>query len=455
MKTQAAFASWCLRGGIVFATALAVLGGCSPPAPKAQQRAFVEKPAVAPADVHSASDVFGAYARRSDDPKWGEWISQAPEPWRGLLAEDHPLPASPCYEFLRCRQDYTGLVDSILAGEYQRSRKEADVQDAQAALRRLLAGSAAMELGLHREAQTHFRKAAFWMEDATDKDLELLAVLGRSDAKLYAGDAVERSMVHFYLGVIAYQLADFEEARREFFRAIKADQTKPAESVRGKFAMLHYWLAKACHQLGDTDNRDVELRAAKNSGDAPQAAPLFDPQAVASARLTVLVQIGSGPTVVVKGADWQTREHQKTETPEKACEVYVDGRHVGSALPLADLWHQISTQGISKERRIQQAKGGVKALAQNLPYVNLLAVGWDVRGDVRSWAMLPQQFLIWSGEVPPGDHSVVVKFYDGQDYELVRYRQTWHFVPVAKDRDSLVLLRSCKDKCNINRKENP
>ncbi len=72
---------------------------------------------------------------------------------------------------------------------------------------------------------------------------------------------------------------------------------------------------------------------------------------------------------------------------------------------------------------------------------------------MRSWASLPDQILMWTGTVPPGEHTVEVRFYDENDYELTRYRQTWYFVPANAGWDTLLVVRSARNRCDMSGKE--
>jgi tetratricopeptide (TPR) repeat protein len=366
--------------------------------------------------------------------------------------EELPLPGTPWYEFLRSGCDFTSKSDEIICGEYHKACENAGITDTNAALRRLIAGTMAFELGFLYDAKKHFLEAVWWMEEAADEELEKKAAFGRGDAKIYKGDAYERAMVHFYLGIIAYQLGEFHDARREFSRAIQADQTKPAEDMRGKFALLHYWLGKTYLSLGDISNARVAMNKAKNS-DTTIDESLFNISAIQNSNLTMLIQIGSGPARILKGADWQKADYKPAAFPERACDVYVDGRHAGQATLLADAWRQISTAGISGEQKLQGRKGTAKGVLQVMPLVSLLAVAWDVRGDIRSWSVLPGQILVWNGHLSEGEHTITLKFYDNEDYELKKYRQTWYYIPTHLNGETVTVVRSSANKCDMNGKE--
>jgi len=443
-----------LASGTLVLTIL--FGGCQQPTPRVQQELFIEKPMVCPPPARSHMEIVSCFEKRKEGDelsnRWKSLIANGPSCLQGIAKETLPLPGTPWYEYLRSGQDFTSKADKVICDEYQKARRTLETNDANTALRRLFAGSMALELGLLDEAKEHFLEAVWWMEEATDEDLETKAALGRSDIKIYKGDAYERAMVHFYLGVIAYKLGHFQEARREFSRAIQADYTKPSEDMRGKFALLHYWIGKTYARMGDISNAELAMTKGKASATLADQS-LFDLNSIKNANLTVLIQAGSCPTKILKGADRQHSRYQKGQFDENGCDVFIDGKNVGQARLLADAWHQVSTSGVSEVEKLQSVKGTTKGVLQVMPYINLLAVAWDVRGDIRSWSVLPGQILVWNGTVPPGEHTITIKFYDKENYELRRHRQTWYYVPIEESGETILLVRSGKNKCNMNGKE--
>ena len=427
--------------------------GCQQPVPRVEKQIFIEKPTTPPSSLRSHSEVISCFNNRKINfNEWQSLVKGSHSCLQKKATEEPPLPGTPWYEFLRSGRDFTSKSDKIICREYQKACENVKTTDTNAALRRLIAGTMAFELGLLHDARKHFLEAVWWMEEATDEELEKKAAFGRGDAKIYKGDAYERAMAHFYLGIIAYQLGEFHDARREFSRAIQADQTKPAENMRGKFALLHYWLGKTYLSLGDISNAKVAMNKAKNS-DTIIDDSLCNISVIQNSNLTLLIQIGSGPARILKGADWQKTDYKPAAFPERGCDVYIDGRHVGQAKLLADAWHQISTAGISDEQKLQKSKGSAKGILQVMPYVGLLAVAWDVRGDIRSWSVLPGQILVWNGRLSEGEHTITLKFYDKADYELKKYRQTWYYIPTRLNDETVITVHSSANKCDMNRKE--
>ncbi len=55
--------------------------------------------------------------------------------------------------------------------------------------------------------------------------------------------------------------------------------------------------------------------------------------------------------------------------------------------------------------------------------------------------------------MPEGEHTITLRFYDDADYELTRYRQTSYYVPVDSEKETLLIARAARDKCNVARKD--
>ncbi|NIQ90030.1 MAG: hypothetical protein GWN93_13740 [Deltaproteobacteria bacterium] len=64
---------------------------------------------------------------------------------------------------------------------------------------------------------------------------------------------------------------------------------------------------------------------------------------------------------------------------------------------------------------------------------------------------MPNEFQLISARVEPGLHTVTVLFYDQNGNPLPHYEQTHYFIPTKKDKETFLVLRSLRDKCNTVR----
>lgn len=440
----------------LFAIALCAISGCvTPPGVAPQVAPFRQKPDIPVPAIRTNSELLQAFKLHEGGGgrSWEELLRECPSDYRLAYIDERPVPGTAMYEYLRTGEQMFSSPDRVLLTEYNNLRISTKSEDESAALRHLVAGTLALDLALFKKAEKHFLRAIFWMEDATDRQLETLAALTRGDVKIYQGDPYERSMAHFFVGIMAYQRRDYQQARRGFSRALQADKGKANEPERGRFPLLHFWLAKSYFRLGNDSSASGAIREAQKGTSDFHAHVLLDEELLRDSNLTVLVQLGSGPMRVLQGADWETATYEPSRFRERGCDIYVDGRKVGAAVQLADLTAHADRQGRSSKRGLQIGKGAVKTIIQVLPYVNLLGIAWDVRGDLRSWSLLPGKLLVWTGRVPEGEHTITLRFYDDADYELTRYRQTSYYVPVDSEKETLLIARAARDKGNVARKD--
>ena len=91
--------------------------------------------------------------------------------------------------------------------------------------------------------------------------------------------------------------------------------------------------------------------------------------------LTLVVQLGDSPRLILKGADWETVKYEPVESPDVDCDVYIDGEKAGSIVMLSDAWTSISNSGRSSLDTLQSSKSVIKNTARLIPYVGILMVG--------------------------------------------------------------------------------
>lgn len=303
------------------------------------------------------------------------------------------------------------------------------------AYHRLFLASVAFAAGNYSEANQSLREAAKVMERyGEDGDREVMALVGSERGKVYKGDPFEKMMAHFYIGVTFYFLGDYDKALAGFKNALSSDEMSPDERYKRDCALLHFMAAKACLRAGRTENAPMFLRLA---AEASPNNPLLTLDAVKSGNLTLIVESGRGPEKIASGPGDSVETLRERKTPEKAVEVLLDGRPVGRAQLMADLLFQAQTGGESAASSLRQAKGVASELTMGVPLV-------QSRADTRCWTFLPGKVFVWSGAVPPGMHTITLKFFDDQEQELPEYQQTWYYCPV--EQDSLYCFRSGVNK---------
>ncbi len=103
---------------------------------------------------------------------------------------------------------------------------------------------------------------------------EGVAAVGREDLKPFKGEPFERAMLGYYLGMIHYISADYNNARIFFAQAIEADNTT-AENMakyRNDLRLAHYWMGRSFLQLGKSDNARIAFTKATEKLDRKRQA---------------------------------------------------------------------------------------------------------------------------------------------------------------------------------------
>ena len=165
-----------------------------------------------------------------------------------------------------------------------------------------------------------------------------------------------------------------------------------------------------------------------------------------------IIETGYGP-YLVQGPFW-TKEFKRGWSPESRVEIIIDGNSIGDAIEATDLFEQANSQILGAADKAAVARGVGKFVIN--VFVSALAgrdAGIKENRDLRTWYGvngLPGKYFIFTADIPPGVHTVGLKFYDINGNHLERYEQVWHEVPVTQDNGKIFLARSLYDKHNIH-----
>ncbi len=140
----------------------------------------------------------------------------------------------------------------------------ADGNNAGYVLSRMEYARLAIEMGCYSRAKVRLEES-FRQFDASHSNVA--AALGSEKYKYYKGETYERAMICFYLGYIAYQGGEYNDARIFFARALAEDRKavvkKDTPEIYGDdFGMAYFWLGKAYQKLGDVDNARIAFQKA-------------------------------------------------------------------------------------------------------------------------------------------------------------------------------------------------
>lgn len=356
-------------------------------------------------------------------------------------------------------------IDRYRAGEFTQVATFAEQELAEGdpeneAIVQNVAGQAQLFLGRIDAARRSFATAYQIMGTwATAGSEVYMAVFGSESSKTWRGDPYERGMNAVYLALCDFWHGEPDNARACLINGIMADAESGAEDAEGAAARvkednaLLFWMAGRMGRLAGSS--DVEQNfadavqahefALANGARGDAANPILSsPKA---GNLVVLVECGMGPEKYAKGmGDPIARFRERADVAARA-EVAVDGRPVGPAHVLADVFYQATTRGGTAMEGIRKGKAVVKiaaavtgvealkfaarqqdsqraAAAAAVAGISFL-VAWLVSSDadVRHWPTLPSTVGVAVTTLPPGDHQLDVEFFDSRGNALTSLRQ--------------------------------
>lgn len=310
--------------------------------------------------------------------------------------------------------------------------------------------------GDYQDSLAGFHAAAQIMEDVAYGAERGQAAMVLSHAmRVFKGEPYERAMAYTYMGLIYFRRGDLENARAAFNLALLADRSSKGENedYRDDFTLAHYFIGKTYLKLGEADNAGISFnKVRKYMTDNPFA----DPAQSKDANVTLLVEMGCGPSKRPDPVVGSVDVIVACQYPERYAEVYVDGATLGRTAKLVDLNHQAKTSGSSSRDVAQAAKGIAVAIVKQIPFVGILGsvaeMGGVNKADLRHWALMPGEVHVLEAKVPPGLHTLQLKFFDAKGKELERYQQTYYYVPIRESSDGkgeqVYVVRSGLDRHN-------
>ena len=355
--------------------------------------------------------------------------------------------------------------------------------------------------GNYDKAYRYLLNAQMSMEDLKQKSMTLAG----ERAKIFKGEHYERAMVSFYLGLMLYDKGDYENARAMFSRTLECDrETVPDKKRLNKLAkkyvreidggteqqfikiyttlgndhrLAYYMLARTYNKLDQHRDSEISMDHADDWQDVPAfikeescgvfvgktnlldiPPPPDNPYAAKEKlekdNLVILIQMGFAPAKQTSGFEGRKDILAPRDYLERKAVLYVDGKRVGEAYPIFNLMHQAAPTVRTLKDTAQTGKAagkflvGVFASVLSSDLGRLVRDKWSVAADTRRWGSLPNELQLISARVEPGLHTVTVLFYDQNGNPLPHYEQTHYFIPTKKDKETFLVLRSLRDKCN-------
>ncbi len=277
------------------------------------------------------------------------------------------------------------------------------------------------------------------------------AVLVDEKIKIWRGEPFERAMANFYLGLIYYMQADYNNARAAFENALfklrdyQADDDQSVQADKYKeldsnFVLAQYMLARCYQRLGKDDlaaanfKRVVDLR--------PQLSALADVNMNQQSNVLLIIDSGAGPRKATNGDGafvGFVPTPAEVGPPPKPI-IFVDSTELNVwdlDHPLVDLislaqdrrWQSIDTvRAIKTILGTGLIAGGAYETftARNntdaAVGLGLIAAGALLKAssqaDTRIWEMLPRNTFAIPLTLTPGKHDITVQFPGGTQQTL-------------------------------------
>jgi len=136
------------------------------------------------------------------------------------------------------------------------------------------------------------------------------------------------------------------------------------------------------------------------------------------------------------------------KSTEAAVHIHVDGVDQGAAAPILDMCEQAKSQESGEMDRVRAGKGILKTIVSQVPYVGYGSNLIRSEADVRCWANAPRTYHLFAANVPAGHHSIGIQVFDEKGKLQDCFGQTWHGVNVSATSDTVLLLRTARNKQN-------
>lgn len=348
-------------------------------------------------------------------------------------------------------------VSSYLAGDYAAVREFAERQILDGAAENLalvmnVKGQCELALGDVDAARNAFQGAAQIMGTwATTGSEATAAIVGSESSKTYKGDPYEKAMNAFYLSYCYLQKGEPDNARAALKRGILMDAEVADEKYQADNALL-FWMAGRMSNLyggSGAEGYFEEARVANEFAIAHESRGVRNNPLLANptqGNLVLLLPMGLGPEKFAAGAQEELARFRSQGHPAAAAQISIDGKSLGRSTVLSDVDYQARTLGGTAMEGIRQGKAVFKTsteIAGKILLVNglnnrsgdrdadnaravaggallLLSALTATAADVRYWPTLPSTVHVFTADVPPGEHDLLIEFVDGRGNGLPR-----------------------------------
>jgi len=379
---------------------------------------------------------------------------------------------NPTKEEITARRGVHQYLTGNFYGSMHTLEPLANEPDENYVLNNLRLGSAAMAAYELDEAEAAFVRAYEVLNagSVNDQNRRTAAVFINEKMKIWRGEPYERALCNFYLGMIYYHRADYNNARAAFENALfklrdYADPDRDEDhfrEVENNFAIALLMLGRSWIMLNRPDLADACFRQVVDA--YPDFGPVAQALSDRSVNTILFVEFGFAPRKTADGMDgakvsFVPNPHQAGLVPRP--QVIVDGQRVNSrpfdsilfdttVMAQDRLWQSIDTIRVTKSvigTGLVVAGLGTAIYGATEEDAGTAAVGLALAGvgmllkesseaDTRQWEMLPRGAFLVPLTLSPGKHNIAVTFPD-----VPQLDQEWDGLDVSASGDRLYFVR--------------
>lgn len=292
--------------------------------------------------------------------------------------------------------------------------------------------------------------------------------------KWWMGDPFERMLNSWYLGMLYYMKGDVVDSPAAFRNSIFVD-TGDVEAGEYAADWIPALLMLARCYLNEGREDDARIIIGQIQALEPDpasfdaACPWLNMDAQRDANTVMMIELGNGPYFTAEGHHGSVRAINQGDYRERQVKVWVNGEALGSAYKIGDTFYQSITRGgrvmddilqgkaIAKTSSIVVGAGSMHvgrvlyesgnktagAITAGVGAAIMIAgLLMNAEADTRGNVLLPGETHLLLAKLPVGEHSVELRFYDANDFEIASMRQTGLPLHVPEKGDAVLLARS-------------
>jgi hypothetical protein len=321
---------------------------------------------------------------------------------------------------------------------------------------------AALRRGQYEEAKTHLDDAILTISgnSSTDKSAKRSrSYFSEESRKTFRGEPYERAMAYFYRGILYWLDGEPDNARACFRSAQLEDSDTENKTYAADYVLLDYLDGLASVKLSQ-DGADAYTRAKSltKSGSLPSYNP--------KANTLFFLEFGRGPTKYATG-EYSEQLRFRAGSSRVHSAVIKIGDLTIPAPAYDDLNYQATTRGgrvmdhilankavfksttdaagnaaliggmvVAQNRHTQEV--GLGLIAAGL-VSKIVAATTTPAADTRCWTTLPQYLSFAAVELPPGQHTATIEFFDASGKPIPVLTKTAQ-INVSTARDTVVFV---------------